>query len=422
MSAQRTLPTTRSAVALAAILLSPGAALAQVPVPAPLPPDPPKTGWAEPVPVVAVPAAAAPDAPSKAELAAIGNQPPRIEHILPQRFDRFEISVPVDKPLRLTVEAADPEGMPLRVSLVGAPEGAEFSEALRTLTWTPTARQRGQHVLRFVAFDGEKEASRVMTINVTENHAPTFLGEQPRFINVGDYGSLALTASDPEEDPLTYSASGLPRGATFDKATAMLTWRPSEADIGDHVVRVTASDGSLQTTSDITIHVADRTSQPEDEWESYFLPGLGYSMYRPRLEHLGTFSGPTLEILLAAWIHRNENRGPSHGRVYANVELLESDRGEDMPLLLSYALGFSLSLERNPRRNFLIPSYGVDFGGMSNDYMGGSHFQSTPYVALHLFSNQNVFVNARAGYRIVPSDMERLAGLHASATADFSVW
>lgn len=387
------------------------------PVPAPLPPNAPKTDWVEPVPLVKVPVSAPAQAPAAPTIEK--NLPPHIDRILPERFNRFELVTTVGKELRLTVEASDPEGMPLRVSLLGVPEGAEFSEALRTLTWKPTDKQRGQHVLRFVAFDGEKEASRVMTVTVADNHAPTFT-EEPRQLYAGDYGAISFAATDPEQDQLTYSLQGLPPGARFDADTGVLSWRPSESDAGEHTVRVTATDGQLRTERELTFRVEPRRSE-SDDWESYFLPGVGYSLYTPRdRDTFGAFRGPTLEILIAAWIHRNENRGPSHGRVYMNVELQESTE-PDVSLLFNYALGFSLSLERNPRRNWLIPSYGADVGGMMQDEIG-AHFQSTPFVALHLFSNQNVFINARAGYRIVPADMDRLGGFHAAATADFSVW
>jgi hypothetical protein len=124
--------------------------------------------------------------------------------------------------------------------------------------------------------------------------------------------------------------------------------------------------------------------------------------------------------LLAAWIHRNDNRGPSHGRVYLNAEVLRSTH-DDVSLLFSYAAGFSLSLERNPQRTWLVPNYGLDLGGIIHDRIG-DHLQATPYVGLHIYSNPNIFVGARFGYRLVPSDLERYGGWHGSLGADFSIW
>jgi hypothetical protein len=230
-----------------------------------------------------------------------------------------------------------------------------------------------------------------------------------------------LLASDADGDPLGYSAQGLPPGATLD-AGGTLRWRPLESQLGDHRLRVTASDGSTSTTQDVVLHVEvpSEHARERDNWESYFLPGVGYAFYAPRQEStFGLFHGVALEVLIGAWIHRNENRGPSHGRVYASAEILDST--EDLPVLFSYALGFSLSLERNPQRTWLIPAYGLDVGGIIQDEVG-SRFQSTPYVALHFYSHRNVFLTARAGYRLVPTELERLGGWHLGLTGDFSIW
>ena len=51
-----------------------------------------------------------------------------------------------------------------------------------------------------------------------------------------------------------------------------------------------------------------------------------------------------------------------------------------------------------------------------------SRFQATPYFGFHVFSDPNFFVSARGGYRMVPSDMERVGGMHAGANLNFSVW
>ncbi len=144
-------------------------------------------------------------------------------------------------------------------------------------------------------------------------------------------------------------------------------------------------------------------------------------MYTPRNAAVGdVLHGLTLEIVIAAWINRNDNRGPSHGRVYINAELLDSDV-KASPLLFTYSAGMSLSFERNPVRSWLIPFYGLELGGMVHRDMGGL-FQTTPHLGVHLFSNPNVFLGVRAGYRLVPTRIDSLAGFHAALTADVTIW
>ena len=68
-------------------------------------------------------------------------------------------------------------------------------------------------------------------------------------------------ATDPDGDTLTYSASGLPAGASFDPATPAVLVDPGFTQAGTYPVTFTASDGtksySLSGSKDVTITVRD---------------------------------------------------------------------------------------------------------------------------------------------------------------------
>jgi hypothetical protein len=92
----------------------------------------------------------------------------------------------------------------------------------------------------------------------SSNHAPVLdaVGNKAVF----ELGTLAFTisATDPDGDTLTYSASNLPVGATFNPATRTFTWTPQDGQSGVYAnIRFLASDGSLSDTEDITITVSD---------------------------------------------------------------------------------------------------------------------------------------------------------------------
>ena len=71
--------------------------------------------------------------------------------------------------------------------------------------------------------------------------------------------AFAISATDPDGDTLTYSASNLPVGATFDPATRTFSWTPADTQAGVYAnTRFQVSDGSLSDTEDITITVSDR--------------------------------------------------------------------------------------------------------------------------------------------------------------------
>jgi len=75
-----------------------------------------------------------------------------------------------------------------------------------------------------------------------------------------DEGSLlqfTISASDPDGDTLTYSASN-PKAASFSPSTRTFTWTPDYNQAGIyHNVHFEVSDGSLTDSKDIAITVND---------------------------------------------------------------------------------------------------------------------------------------------------------------------
>ena len=80
-------------------------------------------------------------------------------------------------------------------------------------------------------------------------------------MNEGSTLSFVVTATDPDGDALTYSAGGLPAGASFDPATQQFTWTPGYDQAGTYTVTFTAKDGtksySLSETKTVTITVGN---------------------------------------------------------------------------------------------------------------------------------------------------------------------
>jgi hypothetical protein len=72
---------------------------------------------------------------------------------------------------------------------------------------------------------------------------------------VGQKLEFAISATDPDQDALTYSALLLPTGATFIVATGVFSWTPSSDQASSHIVTFTVSDGLLTNSEDVTITV-----------------------------------------------------------------------------------------------------------------------------------------------------------------------
>ncbi|RZF87403.1 DUF4347 domain-containing protein, partial [Pseudoalteromonas sp. CO325X] len=87
----------------------------------------------------------------------------------------------------------------------------------------------------------------VATITRNEpNTAPLISGSPNMVATVGDSYSFTPTASDDDNDPLTFSITNQPTWAAFDTTTGQLQGTPTESDVGTvSNIQITVSDGDL---------------------------------------------------------------------------------------------------------------------------------------------------------------------------------
>ncbi len=236
---------------------------------------------------------------------------------------------------------------------------------------------------------------------------------------------MHVVVNDPDRDRLRIEAVGAPAGMRIvgnevqpGKVDVELVWRPRGGDTGRHELTLTASDGQSTITKTIAIRV-------EEEWQSYLLPGLQYSAYVPSAHDTwGAFQGVSAEILVASWIHRNENRGPSHGRVYVDMDVLKSSNAS-LGAAFDFSLGFDLSIERDPMRRYLVPYFGVMAGRVLQADLPNSGFTHvTPLLGVYLYADRNVFVHGSLGYvlPISAQTFDTLRGVRGVLGVDFSLW
>jgi len=76
------------------------------------------------------------------------------------------------------------------------------------------------------------------------NQPPALQDPDDRWTTAGDAASIPLIGSDPDNDTLTYSATGLPPAVTVDSGTGVISGTPTEAAAGTYIVVATVSDGS----------------------------------------------------------------------------------------------------------------------------------------------------------------------------------
>lgn len=173
------------------------------------------------------------------------------------------ITVPEGALVQLQLAASDPDGDALTYAIADAPEGATLDPDTGAFSWRPAPAQAGLHVLTFSVSDGELSASQTASIDVRDvNHAPVLAPVGDRALDEGGVLALTLGATDADGDILTYSATGLPAGATLDGATGVLEWAPGFEAAGVYATTLSVTDGAAADTETIKITVRDVQRPP----------------------------------------------------------------------------------------------------------------------------------------------------------------
>ncbi|MDH5641700.1 MAG: PKD domain-containing protein, partial [Nitrospira sp.] len=138
--------------------------------------------------------------------------------------------------------------------------GATFNATTREFVWTPTEVQGpGSYAVTFTVTDGVVTTSETITITVNEvNVAPVLAPIGNQTVNEGSLLTFTASATDVDVPTqlLTFSAAGLPAGATFDVTTGLFAWTPTEGPgVSPYGVTINVNDGVVTTSETIAITV-----------------------------------------------------------------------------------------------------------------------------------------------------------------------
>jgi len=161
----------------------------------------------------------------------------------------------------LQVVATDPEDDGLTYSATNLPNGLSIDMATGLISGTiatGAATSSPYAVQVTVSDDGTPSEFTMVTFtwtitDVPVNQAPVVTNPGARNGVEGDVVSLQVTATDPEDDGLTYSATDLPNGLSIDMATGLIsgTIATGAATGSPYTVEVTVSDDG--TPSEFTM-------------------------------------------------------------------------------------------------------------------------------------------------------------------------
>lgn len=100
----------------------------------------------------------------------------------------------------------------------------------------------------------------VFEVEVIPNKPPELSPVNDQEITAGDVLELTISATDPEDDVLTFALDPLPAGASFDSSgndQANLIWATDDSDVGTHDLTVTVSDGEYEVSEQFSTTVLE---------------------------------------------------------------------------------------------------------------------------------------------------------------------
>ncbi|MBM3522927.1 MAG: tandem-95 repeat protein, partial [Alphaproteobacteria bacterium] len=194
------------------------------------------------------------------------NEPPVIAYI-------GDVVALVGATMRVAVDVADMDEDALNYVLSGLPAGAVITPSpvygKAEITWTPSAGDIGTHTGTVTVTDSgagvvtPESAARGFKIVVrTANGAPLLLPVGDRSVAEGATLAFTLSGTDPDSDKLTYSATGLPVGATLNAETGAFSWTPALNKAGEYTVVFRTSDGQASSEETVKITVTNTNQLP----------------------------------------------------------------------------------------------------------------------------------------------------------------
>lgn len=172
-----------------------------------------------------------------------------------------DLGATVDVPFDYTVPAdsfTDPDGHTLRYRVTGnKPSWLSIDNVTLRFTGTPRSTDTGTSRLTVSVIDsyaGFTSDTFDLTVTEVPNNAPTLANAIPDQ-NTNEESSFSYTFptntfNDPDNDTLTYSASGMPTWLSFDDGTRTFSGSPALGDQGRFDITVTASDNRGGTVTD----------------------------------------------------------------------------------------------------------------------------------------------------------------------------
>ncbi|MEQ2354384.1 Ig-like domain-containing protein [Pseudoalteromonas piscicida] len=174
-------------------------------------------------------------------------------------------SVDENSSYSFTPTASDPDGDTLTFSITNKPSWATFSTSTGALSGTPSFTDAGDYN-GIVVTVSDGSATQTLSLNISVvnvNRAPSISGTPSTSVLEGNVYNFIPTASDSDNDNLSFSIANQPGWASFSSTTGALTGIPDFNQSGTYSdIVITVSDGSATQSLTFSITVNDVNRAP----------------------------------------------------------------------------------------------------------------------------------------------------------------
>ena len=144
--------------------------------------------------------------------------------------------------------ASDPNNDTLRFVISNRPSWASFSTSTGRLSGTPTSTHIGTFSNIVISVNDGQASVALPTFSIQvrdiPNQPPTISGSPSGSATAGVAYSFTPSASDADQNPLTYSIANKPLWASFSTSTGRLNGTPAASNVGNYAnIMISVSDG-----------------------------------------------------------------------------------------------------------------------------------------------------------------------------------
>ena len=179
--------------------------------------------------------------------------------------DDQSVTTNQDTSIGITLTATDPDGDSLTYSIVSWPLNGVLTGTAPGVTYTPNANYNGPDSFTFKANDGLGD-SNIATVSITVNPVNDLPVADDQSVTTDEDTavSITLTATDPDDDTLTYSIVSWPSNGMLTGTAPSVTYTPNANYNGPDSFTFKANDGAADSnTATVSITVIPVNDAPE---------------------------------------------------------------------------------------------------------------------------------------------------------------